>query len=202
MGKFDTIDIVFMSLISFYLLIFSIILILLIRKHRGIRGLFRYLLDKNSITITNSGEVIENIEVDESKDNKKEKTLSTKNKVTIKQFFEKRLKSLKKDIAEEVKEQVKEEIKEADKKPAPVKKITNSNKPKTTTTKKNTSASNKKKTSTTKKKPSSSSKKTVSSKKKPAVSKTNSTTKKATTTKKSTNTTKKTTSSKNKTSKK
>ena len=52
MDKFDKIDIIFISLISFYLLIFTVILILLIWKHRGIRGLFRYLLDRNAITIT------------------------------------------------------------------------------------------------------------------------------------------------------
>ena len=182
MGKYDVIDIVFISLISFYLLIFSLILILLIRKHHGIRGLFRYLLDKNSITITNNGEVIENI------DENNNIQLSKKNKLTIKQFFEKRLKSLKKDIADELtdkksKKKVKTKAKSkkkpttkkktTSKKPATKKKTTNAKKKTTTVkkpaTKKATKKTNSKKSNNTKKKiatkKTSNNKKTTSKKK-------------------------------------
>lgn len=181
MGKFDVIDILLMSLISFYLLIFSIIFILLIRKHHGIRGLFRYLLDKNSITITNSGEVIEHIETETTKKNKKkaqkDKSLTKDNKVTIKQFFEKRIKSLKKDIAEELKKEDKLPKKEetivvntkaTTKKPSTKKKTTSSSSKKGSNTKKssvNKKPVVKKKPSTTRKKSTSTAKKVATNKK-------------------------------------
>ena len=82
MGKFDVIDITFICLISFYLLVFTIILFLLIRKHHGIRGLFRYLLDQNAITITNSGEVIDHTDKQDV-ESKNKKKLSKKSKTTI-----------------------------------------------------------------------------------------------------------------------
>ena len=47
MGKFDMIDWIFISLISFYLVVFTVIFVLLILKYRGIRGLFRYLLTQD-----------------------------------------------------------------------------------------------------------------------------------------------------------
>lgn len=196
MDKFDKIDIIFISLISFYLLVFTIIFILLLWKHHGIKGLFRYLLDRNAITITNSGEVIDHTESSNKKKSKKNKELSTKNKITIKEFFEKRVKSLKKDIAKElISEQ--EAKKNEDKLKANTKasaesktknttsKAKSSTSRKKSTTKKNTTAAKKKTTTPVKKKPTSNSKKATNKK-----------TTSNTTKKKATNTAKKKTSKK------
>lgn len=70
MGKFDPIDIIFISLISFYLIVFTVIFILLILKFHGVKGFFRYLLSDNDSYVSEN-----------------------ENKVTIEEFIKKKNKS-------------------------------------------------------------------------------------------------------------
>lgn len=157
MGKFDAIDIVFISLISFYLLVFTLIFILLLRKYHGIKGFYNFLLDKNEVkesalaTSSLSGNGEENKDAKVSSTNnaidwnidldKYEKTLEDLTKKDLKPKFNK-IKSL----IEKIKKLFKKETK----------KITKSSNKKTTTkkssTKKTNSKSAKKATNKTNKK--------------------------------------------------